>query len=117
MRDHFSNRRGRGRRGFSFSETLGGLTLLAMIAAMCLPRVTTPADAERQEAHEKNLAAINTAVERFYVNENHWPADDLSDIGADANYFPNGVPSNPLDDSPYVLDPLTHRVEKVSWSR
>ena len=38
------------------------------------------------------------------------PAADLSDIGADANYFPDGIPTNPTSGAAYSLNATTHRV-------
>jgi len=99
------------RRGFSLLELLAVVTILGIIAAIVIPRVSTSGDIAKQRAHEHNKATINAAVEKFYINENQWPADDLSDIGADPNYFPNGLPKNPFDGSRYALDSTTHRVK------
>ena len=58
-----------------------------------------------------NIMLINRAVEQWHALESQWPKDDLSDIGRDRNYFPNGIPRCPLDDAqPYSLDPDTHRI-------
>ncbi|HOY64441.1 MAG TPA: hypothetical protein PLK80_03800 [bacterium] len=55
---------------------------------------------------------INMMVELWYVNHGGvWPNPDLSDIGRDKDYFPNGVPICPYNGMPYALDPTTHRVE------
>jgi len=58
-----------------------------------------------------NRAQINAAVERNYLLEGVWPADNLSDIGANPDYFPGGIPTNPVNETPYQLDPTTHRVQ------
>ena len=63
---------------------------------------------ERVETH--HIATINGAVERWYINRSYWPAFDLSDIGADKDYFPGGIPRSPVDGHSYSLDPATHRV-------
>jgi hypothetical protein len=34
----------------------------------------------------------------------------LSDIGADPDYFPDGLPTCPSTGAAYRLDPVTHRV-------
>jgi hypothetical protein len=44
------------------------------------------------------------------MNTGNWPANDLSDIAADPNYFPEGLPVNPVDNTPYTLNSTTHRV-------
>jgi hypothetical protein len=53
---------------------------------------------------------IDITVERYYMHTGGWPADNLSDIGADANYFPDGLPACPVSGDTYRLDPTTHRV-------
>ena len=57
-----------------------------------------------------NRAEINITVEQYYMHTGVWPADDLSDIGADVDYFPDGLPTCPVSGQPYRLDPVTHRV-------
>jgi hypothetical protein len=44
------------------------------------------------------------------MNEGVWPANDLSDIGANVNYFPEGIATCPVSGQPYRLDPAAHRV-------
>ncbi len=59
----------------------------------------------------RNVQTINTMVEFWHVREGGlWPRDDLSDIGRNKDYFPSGVPRCPLDNAPYRLDPVSHRV-------
>jgi hypothetical protein len=67
-------------------------------------------DEAKQKTHATNKTTINSTVERYYVEQGTWPANDLSDIGADLNYFPAGVPTNPVDGSAYTLNATTHRV-------
>ena len=98
------------RAGFSLMELLAVVTILGIIAAIVVPRITTSSDLAKQKANDHNKATINAAVERYYINENSWPANDLSDIGADVNYFPDGLPTNPVDGSAYTLNATTHRV-------
>ena len=100
----------RRRRGFSLLELLAVVTILGIIAAIVVPRITTSSDVAKQKTNEHNKATINAAVERYYINENNWPANDLSDIGADVDYFPDGIPTNPVDASAYTLNATTHRV-------
>lgn len=61
-------------------------------------------------ACRQNIAVINTQIELWYMEKEAYPKNDLSDIGRDVDYFPNGIPPCPLDGSAYVLDPDTHRV-------
>jgi general secretion pathway protein G len=96
--------------GFSLMELLAVVTILGIIAAIIVPRVAVSSDTAKTKVNSHNKATINSAVERWYVEKGTWPANNLSDIGADLNYFPDGVPVNPLDVSVYTLNATTHRV-------
>ncbi len=98
------------KRGFSLLELLAVVTILGIIAAIIVPRVTVSSDNAKQKVRDHHKATINAAVERYYVNEGSWPADDLTDIGADVDYFPDGIPTDPVSGSAYSLNSTTHRV-------
>lgn len=99
------------RRGVSLLEIVVAVVVVGVATAIVLPRVNASRESARQRAHEEFKLRINEAVEEFYINENRWPANDLSDIGADSNYFPAGVPFNPVTGRQYILNPTTHRAE------
>jgi general secretion pathway protein G len=99
------------RNGFSLMELLAVVTILGIIAAIVVPRVSVSSATAKQKVHEHNKATINSAVERYYIETGGWPADDLSDIGGNDAYFPDGIPVNPVDSSAYALNNTTHRVE------
>jgi general secretion pathway protein G len=98
------------RRGFSLMELLAVVTILGIIAAIIVPRVAISSDTAKTKVNAHNKATINSAVERWYVEKGTWPANNLSDIGVDTNYFPDGVPVSPVDGSAYTLNATTHRV-------
>lgn len=98
------------KRGFSLLELLAVVTILGIIAAIIVPRVTVSSATAKQKVRDHHKATINAAVERYYVDTNTWPANDLSDLGVNANYFPDGLPVNPVDGSAYTLNATTHRV-------
>jgi general secretion pathway protein G len=98
------------RTGFSLMELLAVVTILGIIAAIIVPRVTVSSDTAKAKVNAHNKATINAAVERYYIETGAWPADNLSDIGADTDYFPDGVPTNPVSGTPYTLNSTTHRV-------
>lgn len=100
----------RKRTGFSLMELLAVVTILGIIAAIIVPRVTVSSDTAKQKVNAHNKATINAAVERWYIETGAWPANDLSDIGADPDYFPEGLPTNPVNGAAYTLNPTTHRV-------
>lgn len=100
----------RRRPGFSLLELLAVVTILGIIAAIIVPRVSVSSSTAKTKVRDHHKATINAAVERYYVDNNSWPAADLSDIGANANYFPDGMPTNPVDGATYSLNATTHRV-------
>ena len=91
-------------------ELLAVVTILGIIAVVVIPRISVSSGTAKANADSQNRSEINSAVERWYFNTGSWPANDLSDIGSNANYFPNGVPTNPTNGSSYTLDGTTHRV-------
>lgn len=101
----------RRRRGFSLLELLAVVTILGIIALIVVPRITVSSQKAKDEANRQNKSEINAAVERWYFNKGTWPKTDLTDIGADTDYFPEGIPTNPVDGSAYALDATTHRVK------
>lgn len=98
------------RTGFSLMELLAVVTILGIIAAIVVPRLTVSSDTARQKLNAHNKATINAAVERWYIEKGTWPADSLVDIGADPTYFPEGLPTNPISGSAYTLNGKTKRV-------
>jgi hypothetical protein len=59
---------------------------------------------------EMNRQIIDKQVEAYYYIEKRWPMDDLSDIKTNDNYFPDGIPTCPIDQTSYMLDNATHRI-------
>jgi general secretion pathway protein G len=98
------------RAGFSLMELLAVVTILGIIAAIIVPRVAVSSDTAKTKVNAHNKATINAAVERWYIEKGTWPVAAMTDIGADTNYFPDGIPTNPLNNSAYTLNATTHRV-------
>ena len=98
------------RTAFSLIELLAVVTILGIIAALIVPRVNLGNDLAKEKTCLHNRSEINITVEQYYLHTGGWPANDLSDVGADTDYFPDGLPACPVSGQAYRLDPTTHRV-------
>jgi len=97
-------------RGFSLLELFAVITILGIVAAIVLPQMSKNSSAAREKVRKYHQATINAAVQQYHEDHGTWPAKDLSDLAEDPRYFPEGLPVDPTSDSPYLLDPVTHRV-------
>jgi general secretion pathway protein G len=97
-----------GRPAFSLMELMAVVVIIGALAALLVPRAV----AARREAAEKacyhNRALINSAIERYAVEHNHYPAD-LSTLN-EPEYFPEGIPSCPISNHAYAIDGASNRV-------
>jgi hypothetical protein len=58
-----------------------------------------------------NRSILNKEVESYAFLEGTWPLDSLEDIKTNYNYFPDGIPTCPVDLTSYTLRPSPyHRV-------
>lgn len=105
-----SKKRNAKRNGFSLMELLAVVTILGIIAAIIVPRVSVSSSTAKTKVDSHNRATINSAIERYYIEQGAWPAS-LAALGNDTNYFPEGIPSNPTDNSAYTMNGTTHRVD------
>jgi prepilin-type N-terminal cleavage/methylation domain-containing protein len=96
--------------GVTLLELLVAVVLLGIIAAVALPRLSGNALDAKKNACYVNKGDVEVQVELWYRNHGSWPAADLGDVGADAGYFPDGLPTCPVNGTPYTLDSATHRV-------
>jgi prepilin-type N-terminal cleavage/methylation domain-containing protein len=98
------------RAAFSLKELLAVVAILGLLAALIVPRISGGNDVAKEKTCVHNRTELNITVEQYYLHTGTWPANDLSDIGADVNYFPDGLPTCPVTGAPYRIDPTTHRV-------
>ena len=99
-----------GSRGITLLELLVVVAVLGILGGLILPRLVGNSLETKRNACYVNVRNIEVQTELWYRNKGAWPAIDLSDIGSDKAYFPEGLPTCPITKSGYVLDETTHRV-------
>ena len=100
----------RKRAGLSLFELLAALTILAILVVIIVPRFGDHAKTAKKRACSVNKGNIEVQSQLWYRTKGTWPASGLTDIGANQTYFPDGLPTCPVDGSAYQLDATTHRV-------
>ena len=98
------------RRGLSLLEMMAVVTLLGILAAIIIPRVAEPSRKAKTSACQVIKSNIEIQAQLWCRNTGNWPAADLSDVGADPDYFADGLPTCPVDGSAYAFDAGTRRV-------
>jgi general secretion pathway protein G len=98
------------RGGFSLLELVMTVIILAVIAAIVLPRFGTSSADAKSRGCEANRRNIEVQARLWYRTKGSWPATNLSDIGANSSYLPEGLPTCPVDSSTYTIDATTHKI-------
>lgn len=92
------------RNGMSLTELMAVLAVTGIVVLMILPRVTGESNASNKAACHSYQGYIEIQVELWRHQTGTWPATNLSDIGGDTSYFPDGLPTCPVDGSAYTID-------------
>lgn len=91
-------------RGFSLMELMAVLALLGVVAMTILPRVAGDNAACEAAACHAHQGDIEIQSELWLHNTGSWPAANLADIEANTAYFPEGLPTCPVDGTAYTID-------------
>ena len=98
-------------RGFTLLEVMLVVILISILAAIVIPRMAVSTQMAKVQSCEMNRAIINKQVSLFFYMERTWPMDTLQDIKSNYRYFPDGIPTCPVDLTSYVLRPSPyHRI-------
>ena len=98
------------RQGLTLMELLMTASLLGVVAMVVLPRLHTGGADTKSHSCEALRRDIELKVQLWQRNFGALPAGDLSDIGADPEYFPEGLPTCPVDGTAYAIDATTQHV-------
>ena len=90
----------RSKKGFTLVELMIVVLILGALAAIAIPRILGGAATARANACATNIDMLNSQIELYYSNTGGYPAD-LPTLTGDADYFPDGAPLCPVDDSTY----------------
>lgn len=97
--------------GYTILEVMLVVILISILAGIVIPRFSVSTKRAKVQSCEMNRSIINKQVEAYYFVEATWPLDDLTDIKTNENYFPDGIPTCPVDQTSYVLRPSPyHRI-------
>ena len=78
------------KKGFTLVEILLVVIIVAILAAIVLPRVMYSAARARNQACQANIAAINAQIELYHLNTEGW-LSPLSVLLGNTAYFPEGA--------------------------
>jgi prepilin-type N-terminal cleavage/methylation domain-containing protein len=95
---------------FSLLEVVAVVTIIGIVAAVVLARISGTAAGARKNACYVHKGNIEVQVRRWHRTKNSWPTLNLADIGLDEEYFPDGLPTCPVDGTTYSLNASTHKV-------
>ena len=92
------------RKGLSLLELLSVITILGVLATIVLPRTSGAVDNGKATSCHVQQGEIELQCRLWFRANGSWPATNLADIGADTDYFPESVPTCPVDGTTYTID-------------
>jgi len=81
-------------KGFTLLEAILVVLILAILAAVIVPRLLYSRTEAQRQACRSNLATINSQCERYYLETGNTATGAAGDIN-NSNFFPDGWPNCP----------------------
>lgn len=98
------------RHAFSLVELIAALVLMGIVAAYVIPRVGMQHETAKKNVCAMQRGEIELQSQLWQRNHGAYPQASLGDVGADTSYFPEGVPTCPVDGASYTIDTTSGRV-------
>lgn len=98
------------RRGLSLLELLAVVAILGVLAVVVIPRLGSGAHESKRQSCHVQRSVIEIQATLWRRERGAWPQSDLADVGADQAFFPEGLPTCPVDGSAYTFDASSGRV-------
>lgn len=105
--------------GFTLLEILFVVIVIAILAAIVIPRLLLTQQTANENACAANIANINKQVELYYLNTGSWPSLMMEEMipPTTYDYFPDGLSACPVSNVSYNLNDNTHRVQEYGPSQ
>lgn len=92
-------------------ELLAVVTILGILAAIIVPRITTGSDSAKEKLCQHHQGQLNTLLERYYL-QNGTFATALTDLEATGQeLLPDTAPICPVTGAAYTIDVTTGHIE------
>lgn len=99
------------RSAFTLLEMLAAITIIGIIAAVVLPRISVQAFDAKGKVCSQYVSDINSAIEQYYLDKGSFPTT-VSELVPD--YYPDVIPVCPAGGGAYTIDSTSKRVPSHS---
>ncbi len=100
-------------RGFTLMEMLIVVTIIAILAAIVLPRFVVSSASAKASVYQAEKQTINSQLELYYFTNGSYPTA-MTEAGWGDNYtdyWPDGVPTSDVYGNAWVIDATLGRLE------
>jgi len=80
------------RQGFTLAELIIVVSILALLAGVLLPRVSTHLRTVRDQRRLSDIKSLQKAIEQYYLDNGDFPVQELGDAGWDESFRGEFIP-------------------------